>query len=154
MAVGVGDPAPDFTLPGTGGGSHTLSASRGHPVVLAFYPGDDTAVCTKQLDSYQADLSKFDEVDARVFGISPQSVESHNAFSCKRGYSFPLLADTEKEVAQAYGVLGPLGFYRRSVFVIDAEGIIRYAHRAMAGLTFKPSAELIEAVKAARPPFL
>lgn len=149
MAIGVGDAAPDFTLLGTGGASYTLKGLRGHPVVLAFYPGDDTAVCTKQLDSYQADLAKFEEVDARMFGISPQSVESHDGFACRRGYSFPLLADTDKAVGAAYGVLGPLGFYRRSVFVIDAEGIIRYVHRAVAGLTFRPSDELLAAVKAA-----
>jgi peroxiredoxin Q/BCP len=149
MSVGSGDTAPDFTLLGTGGASFTLSAYRGKPVVLAFYPGDETAVCTKQLDSYQRDLDGFNDVGAQMFGISPQSVESHDAFSCKRGYDFPLLADTDKAVGGAYGVLGPLGFYRRSVFVVDAHGIIRYAHRAMAGLTFKPSSELIAAVKAA-----
>ena len=149
MAVGVGDKAPDFTLPGTGGESFTLSACRGKPVVLAFYPGDNTPVCTKQLDSYQGDIGGFVEVGAQVFGISPQSVESHDEFSCKRGYGFPLLADTDKKVGETYGVVGPLGFYRRSVFVIDAEGVIRYVHRAMAGLTFKPSSELIAAVKAA-----
>lgn len=149
MPVGVGEVAPDFTLLGTGGVSHTLRELRGHPVVLAFYPGDDTAVCTKQLDSYQADLASFDAVDARVFGISPQSVVSHDGFACRRGYSFPLLSDTDKAVGATYGVLGPLGFYRRSVFVIDAAGVVRYVHRAIAGLSFKPSSELIAAVKAA-----
>lgn len=149
MAVGVGDEAPDFTLPGTGGGSITLSDLRGAPVVLAFYPGDNTPVCTKQLDSYQGDLVSFEAVGAKMIGISPQSVESHNEFSCKRGYGFPLLADEDKKVGEAYGVVGPIGFYRRCVFVIDSAGIIRYAHRAIAGLTFKSSAELIEAVKAA-----
>lgn len=149
MAVGIGDEAPDFTLLGTGGVSYTLSDMRGQPVVLAFYPGDDTPVCTKQLDSYQRDIGSFNDVGAQVFGLSPQSVESHDKFSCRRGYGFPLLADTEKEVAGLYGVLGPLGFYRRSVFVVDKEGIIRYVHRAVAGLSFKSSEELIEAVKAA-----
>jgi thioredoxin-dependent peroxiredoxin len=149
MAIGSGDVAPDFTLDGTGGKAYSLSEYRGQPVVLAFYPGDNTPVCTKQLDSYQGALADFEAVGAQVIGISPQSVESHKDFSCKRGYSFPLLADTEKKVAEAYGVLGPLGFYRRSVFVIDAEGVVRYVHRAIAGLTFKPSSELISAVKAA-----
>jgi peroxiredoxin Q/BCP len=149
MAIGVGDTAPDFTLLGTGGVSYSLRDLRGAPVVLAFYPGDNTPVCTKQLDSYQGDLAGFEEVGAKMFGISPQSVESHDEFSCKRGYKFPLLADTDKKVGEAYGVLGPLGFYRRSVFVIDAAGIIRYVHRAIAGLTFKASSELIAAVKAA-----
>ena len=149
MSVGVGDEAPDFTLLGTNGIEYTLRGLRGHPVVLAFYPGDDTAVCTKQLDSYQTDLAQFEAVDARVFGISPQSVESHNGFSCRQGYAFPLLADTEKTVGSSYGVLGPLGFYRRSVFVIDTAGVVAYVHRAIAGLTFKPSSDLIAAVKAA-----
>lgn len=149
MAVGVGDEAPDFTLPGTGGISYTLSEMRGAPVVLAFYPGDNTPVCTKQLDSYQGDLGNFEAVGAKMIGISPQSVASHDEFSCKRGYAFPLLADEDKKVGEAYGVVGPLGFYRRCVFVVDSQGIIRYAHRAIAGLTFKSSAELIEAVKAA-----
>ena|SRR5205085_4378909 len=149
MAIGVGDVAPDFTLAGTGDRSYSLSEFRGQPVVLAFYPGDNTPVCTKQLDSYQGDLATFEAVNAQMLGISPQSVESHNEFSCKRGYGFPLLADTDKKVAEDYGVLGPLGFYRRSVFVIDAAGVVRYVHRAIAGLTFKPSAELVAAVKAA-----
>ncbi|HVV37981.1 MAG TPA: peroxiredoxin [Acidimicrobiales bacterium] len=149
MAIGVGDTAPDFTLRGTGDVAYTLSELRGAPVVLAFYPGDNTPVCTKQLDSYQGDLASFDAVGAKVFGISPQSVESHDEFSCKRGYKFPLLADTDKKVGEAYGVLGPLGFYRRSVFVIDADGIVRYVHRAIAGMTFRSSNELIAAVKAA-----
>jgi peroxiredoxin Q/BCP len=149
MAVGTGDEAPDFTLTGTGGESFSLSSYRGTPVVLAFYPGDNTPVCTKQLDSYQGDIGAFAEVGAQVFGISPQSVESHDEFSCKRGYKFPLLADTDKKVGEAYGVLGPLGFYRRSVFVVDAAGTVRYVHRAIAGLTFRASSELIAAVKAA-----
>lgn len=149
MAPGIGDDAPDFTLLGTGGESFSLSSYVGKPVVIAFYPGDNTPVCTKQLDSYQGDLARFVEVGAQVFGISPQSVESHDEFSCKRGYGFPLLADIDKSVGGAYGVLGPLGFYRRCVFVVDTKGVIRYVHRAVAGLTFKPSSELIAAVKAA-----
>ena len=69
--------------------------------------------------------------------------------SGKHGFGFPLLADTDKTVASAYGTLGPLGFPRRSVFVIDGAGIIRYAHRAIAGLTFRPVHELVEAVRSA-----
>src|SRR5690349_8248010 len=111
MAIGTGDVAPEFTLEGTGERSYSLSDFRGQPVVLAFYPGDNTPVCTKQLDSYRVALADFEAVGAQVIGISPQSVESHADFSCKRGYSFPLLADTDKQVAEAYGVLGPLGFY-------------------------------------------
>ncbi|HET6775776.1 MAG TPA: peroxiredoxin [Acidimicrobiales bacterium] len=152
MTVGVGDPAPDFTLAGTDGTDeghrdYTLSASAGRPVVLVFYPGDNTPVCTRQLTTYTAEIDAFREVDAQVLAISPQSVESHDGFSANQGgFAFPLLADVDKEVARAYGVLGPVGFYRRSVFVIDAEGVIRHAHRAVAGLWFRPTDELVAAV--------
>jgi thioredoxin-dependent peroxiredoxin len=149
MGVGVGDPAPDFSLLGTGGETFELRTYRGAPVVLVFYPGDDTAVCTTQLRTYNDDLDTFAELGAQILGLSPQGVQSHDEFSCKLDLGFPLLADTEKEVGRAYGVLGPLGFYRRSVFVIDGEGVIRYAHRAVAGLTFRPTSELVEAIEAA-----
>ena len=147
--VGTGDAAPDFTLPGTGGRDYSLSELRGRPVVLVFYPGDNTPVCTLQLTSYSADLGQFEDLGALVVGISPQDVCSHEGFATKEGIAFPLLADTDKKVGELYGVLGPMGFYRRSVFVVDVHGVIRYAHRATAGLTFKRTPELIEAVRAA-----
>lgn len=152
-APSVGDAAPDFTLSGVENGEqrdYTLSEFRGRPVVLAFYPGDNTAVCTKQLNSYSDDIGAFGEVDAQVLALSPQSIDSHIGFAEKQeGFAFPLLADTEKTVAAAYGILGPLKFYRRSVFVIDAEGKVVYSHRAPVGLTFKPTSELVAAVRAA-----
>lgn len=150
MAAAIGDIAPDFTLPGTGGTSYSLSAFRGHPVVIVFYPGDDSPVCTKQLNSYNNELTAFEGVGAQVLAISAQDVQSHESFASKYGFKFPLLADTDKTVAAAYGTVGPLGFPRRSVFVVDAQGIIRYAHRAIAGLTFRPVDELVAAVEAAR----
>lgn len=143
MSVGVGDRAPDFTLPGTGDREYSLSEFLGRPIVLVFYPGDDTPVCTKQLNAYNDDLDQFEALDAQVVGISAQGVESKEAFSGKHGFEFPLLADTDKEVASAYGTLGPIGFPRRSIFIIDREGVIRYAHRAIAGLTFRPVEELL-----------
>ena len=149
MTISSGEPAPDFTLPGTGERDYTLSAERGHPVVLAFYPGDDTTVCTVQLNSYNDDLADFTELGATVWGISPQGVESHEQFAAKHGFRFPLLADEGKKVGEAYGILGPLGFYRRSVFVVDAEGVVRYAHRSLVGATFKKSPELVAAIRAA-----
>ena len=150
MAVGVGDPAPDFTLPSSGGGEVSLSSYRGRPVVLAFYPADDSPVCTTQLRSYDDDLAEFEGLDAAVLGISPQSVESHDRFAERHGLRFPLLADADKAVGEAYGVLGPVGFYRRSVFVVDGEGVVRYAHRAIAGLRYRPASELVAAVKQAK----
>jgi peroxiredoxin Q/BCP len=149
MTVPVGAQAPGFELPGTSGRTYRLADYRGRKVVLVFYPGDDTPVCTAQLKSYTDDISQFENLDAQVLAISPQGVESHERFTAKHGFSFPLLADTDKAVAEAYGILGPLGFYRRSVFVIDAEGIVRFAHRGLTGLAYQPSETLLDALRRA-----
>jgi peroxiredoxin Q/BCP len=146
----VGEVAPDFTLPGIQDGvegTWTLSDHRDGPVVVVFYPGDGTPVCTAQLVSYTDEIAAFAEVGATVLAMSPQSVESHRAFAADNGgFAFPLLADEDRTVGEAYGIIGPLGFYRRSVFVVDAQGTVVYVHRAVAGLTFKPTDELIAAV--------
>jgi peroxiredoxin Q/BCP len=150
MTIAIGDDAPDFTLPGTGGKDYHLADYRGRTVVLVFYPGDETPVCTKQLTTYSHDIESFRELGAQVLAISAQDVDSHERFSAKHGgFGFPLLADTDKAVAGRYGTLGPLGFPRRSVFVIDADGVVRYAHRAIAGLIFRPTDELVRAIEAA-----
>lgn len=145
----VGTAAPDFTLPGVlvldgnaTRGDYTLSEQRGKPLVLAFYPGDDTSVCTRQLCSYTADLSSFNDLGATVWGISPQDVDSHERFARKHSITLPLLADVGLTVARQYGItLGGAGL-RRSAFVIDAEGIVRWKHVTLIGLTF-PSTETI-----------
>ena len=144
MSLSVGERAPSFTLAATGGTEVSLGDFSGRPVVLVFYPGDDTPVCTKQLNSYNDEIDQFRHLDAKVLGISAQSVASHDKFSGKYGFAFPLLADADKAVAALYGTLGPLGFPRRSVFIVDAGGIVRYAHRAIAGLTYRPVSELVE----------
>lgn len=150
MSLGIGDRAPEFTLPATGGGQVSLSEYQGRPVVLVFYPGDDTPVCTKQLNSYNDGLDQFEALDAQVLGISAQSIDSHDKFSGKHGFKFPLLADTDKKVAALYGTLGPIGFPRRSVFVVDSGGVVRYAHRAIAGLTYRPVDELVDVLRGLR----
>lgn len=147
MTLSVGEQAPDFTLPGTGDRTYSLSEFAGRPVVLVFYPGDDTPVCTKQLNSYNDEFAQFEALDAQVLGISAQGISSHEKFSDKHGFKFPLLADVDKEVAGLYGILGPIGFPRRSVFVIDGVGVVRYAHRAIAGLTYRPVSELVEVLQ-------
>lgn len=147
MSIGIGDQAPDFTLPGTGDREYSLSEFAGRPIVLVFYPGDDSPVCTKQLNSYNDDLDQFEALDAQIIGISAQSVESKENFAGKHGFEFPLLADVDKKVATLYGTLGPIGFPRRSIFIIDRDGVIRYVHKAMAGLTFRPVDELVGEVE-------
>ena len=135
-----GDPVPDFTLPAwTPGGRTdlTLSAQRGAPVVLAFYPGDDTPVCTKQLCSYQDDLTVLTDLGARLWGISAQDLDSHERFAAKRGLQFPLLADTDKAVHRLYGVAGRLGLARRSVFVVGPDGELAWSHVSTLGLTYQ-----------------
>jgi peroxiredoxin Q/BCP len=145
--VDVGDAAPDFELPGTGGKTYKLSDYRGRKLVLAFYPGDFTAVCTKQFCSYRDQGEKLDRIGADVLGISPQSVESHERFTQEKSLNVPLLADEDKAVAKAYGVLaGPM--VRRAVFVIDEEGIIRHRKVTLVGLSFESVDDLAQAVAA------
>src|SRR4051794_26049747 len=112
VSIRRGDVAPDFTLPGIspeGRGEFGLSARRGRPVVLVFYPGDNTPVCTEQLTTYTEEIHRFADVGAEVLAISPQSVDSHAEFSCSNGgFAFPLLADETREVGETYGIIGPL----------------------------------------------
>ena len=146
MSIKVGDIAPAFSLPGTGGRNYSLSEFAGKPLVIAFYPGDDTPVCTKQLNSYNEGFEEFENLDAAVVGISAQDVSSHEAFAAKHGFRFPLLSDVDKTVAAAYGTLGPLGFPRRSVFVVGADGRLTYVHRALAGVTYRSVQEITAAI--------
>jgi peroxiredoxin Q/BCP len=143
--LNVGDPAPDFELPGTGDRTYRLADYRGRKLVLAFYPGDFTAVCTKQFCSYRDNSDKLDELGADVLGISPQSVDSHERFTEEKRLNVPLLADEDKSVARAYGVLaGPM--VRRAIFVIDEEGIVRHRKVTLAGLTYESVDDLERAV--------
>jgi peroxiredoxin Q/BCP len=151
----LGAPAPDFTLPAIVlSGSDvehrdfTLSAHRGKPIVLAFYPGDDTPVCTKQMCAYSNELEKFTGVGAEVWGISPQGVESHEKFAQRHGLHMPLLADPEKTVIRDYGIALPGLGLKRSIFLVDAEGVLRWKHVARLGLSFQPVATLTEQISA------
>jgi peroxiredoxin Q/BCP len=145
--VDVGDAAPDFELPGTGGKTYKLSDYRGRKLVLAFYPGDFTAVCTKQFCSYRDQGDRLDKLGADVLGISPQSVDSHERFTQEKSLNVPLLADEDKSVAKAYGVLaGPM--VRRAIFVIDEKGIVRHRKVTLVGLSFESVDDLEQAVSA------
>ena len=105
--IGIGDRAPEFELEGTGGERLQARDLRGEWVVLAFYPGDFTPVCTRQFCSYRDAADRLDELDAVVLGISPQSVDSHERFTAEHGLTVPLLADPDHATAQAYGIVGP-----------------------------------------------
>jgi peroxiredoxin Q/BCP len=145
--VDVGDAAPDFTLPGTEGKDYSLSDYRGRKLILAFYPGDFTTTCTKQFCSYRDEGERLDQLGAAVLGISPQSVDSHERFVKEKSLNVPLLADEDKAVARAYGVLaGPL--VRRAIFIVDEEGVIRHRKVAIVGLSFESVDDLEQALAA------
>ena len=144
--VKVGDRAPEFELPGTAGRLYRLTDFRDTGVILAFYPGDFTPVCTRQFCSYRDDGDELERLGVPLLGISPQSVESHERFARENSLTVPLLADPDRSVAEAYGVLARGGFVRRSVFVVDREGIVRYRHVALLGLQFQRVADIERAV--------
>src|SRR5436190_4994784 len=102
--VGVGDRAPSFELAGTGGGTHWLADYAGRWVILAFYPGDFTPVCTRQFCAYRDAADRLDELDAVVLGLSPQTIESHERFTSEHGLTVTLLVDPNREAIRAYGV--------------------------------------------------
>jgi peroxiredoxin len=127
----VGMKAPDFALPDADGKMVRLSDYRGQPVVLVFYPLDWSPGCSRQLDLYQADLAEFERRGAAILGISVDSIYSHGAWAAVRGLTFPLLADFHPKgsVAQAYRVYREKdGFSERALYVVDADGVIRYSH--------------------------
>jgi peroxiredoxin Q/BCP len=148
--VDVGDPAPDFTLPGTDRRTYRLADYRGRWVVLAFYPGDFTPVCTRQFCSYRDGDDRLDDLGVDVLGISPQTVDSHERFRRKHDLTVPLLADAGRSVIRGYGVLAPGGLVRRSIFIVDPEGTVRYRHVALLGLHYKDVEALSEALVSLR----
>jgi peroxiredoxin Q/BCP len=127
----VSQPAPDFTLPATGGADVTLSALKGHPVVLFFYPRDDTPGCTKESIGFSESRAAFEAAGARVFGISKDSLASHEKFAAKRDLQIPLLSDENGTACEDYGVWKEKNMYgktymgiERSTFLIAADGTI------------------------------
>jgi peroxiredoxin Q/BCP len=145
-----GDAAPDFMLKDGDGLDWKLSGHRDKIVVLLFYPGDNTPVCTKQLCSVRDNWDQYVESGAEVVGISTDSAESHGSFSEKYNLPLRLLADVGREISAAYDVKSWLpGRSARAVFVIDKNGIIR--HRQVQSLSiFRPKDEdILAAIKKA-----
>ncbi|MBI2582774.1 thioredoxin-dependent thiol peroxidase [Candidatus Azambacteria bacterium] len=131
MNLKVGQVAPNFTLPDQTGKKHTLADSKGHWLLLYFYPKDDTPGCTKEACGVRDNFSAFKKLKAQVFGVSVDSVKSHEKFVKKYRLPFPLLADEEKKVVKLYGVWGKKKFMgreyegtHRTSFLIDPKGKI------------------------------
>ncbi|AEM85947.1 peroxiredoxin [Streptomyces violaceusniger] len=148
-SIDTGNLAPEFVL--SGGvlkgdeftrGTYTFIAAREHPLVLAFYPQDNSGVCTKQLCSYSSGLEQFTDLGAEVWGISPQDVDSHEEFARKNDLRLPLLSDPDREVARLFGIAAPGVGLRRSVFLIVPGGRIAWKHTALVGLTYQPLEKL------------
>ena len=139
----VGDQAPDFELEGTEG-AFRLSEHRGRRVVLLFYPGDFTPVCTRQFCSYAERAEDVAGLDAVVVGISAQDVDSHHKFRDAHGIPMPLLADADKRVAREYGVTAPLLGTRRGVVVIDEDGRVAHRDVAAVGLSYQSVDDLAD----------
>ncbi len=137
MPVEAGQPAPDFTLPSSAGGELTLSSFRGRNiVVLYFYPKDNTSGCTREACAFRDARDELAQLGAVVIGVSPDSLKSHDKFIRNHNLNFPLLADEEKQVCEAYGVWVQKSMYgrkymgvERSTFIIDREGRIARAWR-------------------------
>lgn len=129
--LGQGDVAPEFELPRDGGGSISLAALRGKPIVLFFYPKDDTKACTEEAISFSALAKEFQEAGIALVGISPDSAKSHDRFTQKHGLTVALGADEDKAAANAYGVWVEKSMYgrkymgvERTTFLIDRQGVI------------------------------
>jgi peroxiredoxin Q/BCP len=147
MALSVGDQAPDFELDGTEG-RFRLSDHRGERVVLLFYPGDFTPVCTKQFCSYAERAEDMSALGATVVGISAQDLDSHMKFVNENGIPVPLLADPDKKVAKAYGASAPVVGTRRAVIIVGEDGNVAYKHVHTLGLDFQTVDEIQEALEA------
>lgn len=144
MPLKVGDPAPEFELEDHTGARFRLADHTGGWLLLVFYPGDNTPVCTRQLCDYRDGVETFQGLDAAVVGISADDPESHRRFREKHGLPFPLLSDPDLVAARRYGCKGMMGM-KRGVFLLDEERVIRYAHVEAVAL-FRRSREELEAV--------
>jgi len=125
--LSAGEPAPDFTLPSTDGELHLADRLARGPVLLVFYPGDDTPVCTKQLCDYRDNLSVFAGLGIEVVGVNPQGLDSHERFASRHGLPFPLVSDASKEVCRSYGALGLLGTAKRAVVLVGRDGRVLWS---------------------------
>jgi peroxiredoxin Q/BCP len=142
----VNDKAPQFVLEDDQGQPFSLSEQAGQKVLLVFYPGDNTPVCTRQLCDYRDGIESFGGLGVKVVGISNDSAESHRKFRAKHNLPFTLLTDADLQVAALYDSKGVLGM-KRSVFLVDEQGVIRYLHVESVALFRRKREELLEAIR-------
>lgn len=142
--VEVGEEAPDFSLVDQNGKEIKLSDFRGKNVLLAFYPFDFSPVCTVEFGCFEEDLSKLNELNAQVLGISVDSKYCHKEFAQKLRLKFPLLSDFNREVCKLYDTLRKEGFSERAYFIIDKQGIVRFKYLMPTPKDRLENTELIE----------
>lgn len=145
-----GQPAPDFTLPSTAGEITLSQRCKDRSVLLVFYPGDDTPVCTKQLCDYRDHLGVFEDLGVDVLGINPQSLDSHRKFAEKHGLTFPLLADADKSVCRSYGALNLMGMAKRALVLVGPDQRVRYS-RVDLPIFHRSASELEEVIEGLAP---
>ena len=131
MPADLGSKAPDFTLTNQDREPVTLSAQRGRPVVLAFFPAAFSSVCSKELCTFRDRMARLNQANAQVFGISVDTFFTLKAFQADQKLTFPLLSDFNKQVLRDYGVfnedmIGLKGIAKRAVFVLDRDGVVRH----------------------------
>jgi len=146
MTIRAGDTAPDFSLPDHDDREFTLSEQAGKRLLLVFYPGDNTPVCTRQLCEYRDGIEQFSDLDVEVVGISADSTRSHKRFREKHDLPFTLLSDPDLDVAEQYDCKGLLGM-KRGVFLVDEGGTVRYAHVESVSVFRRRREELIEVIR-------
>ena len=134
----VDQPAPDFELPATGGTNFRLSGARGKPLVLYFYPKDNTPGCTTEGQHFRDLHPEFQKLGCAIYGISRDSIKSHESFKAKMGFPFELLSDTEEKASKLYDVIKMKNMYgkkvrgiERSTFAIDGKGLVRREWRGV-----------------------
>lgn len=142
----VNDKAPDFSLQSDSGEDYRLSDHAGKRLLLVFYPGDNTPVCTRQLCEYRDGIESFAGLGVSVVGISSDDLESHRAFRDKHDLPFVLLSDPDLKVAKLYGCKGTFGM-KRAVFLVDEKGTVRYAHVETLALFRRRAEELLDAIR-------
>ncbi len=147
--IAVGTQAPEFSLPDESGQMRSLSEFRGKKVVLIFYPGDNTPVCTTQLCNYRDNYDAFKERGIELLGISTDGVKSHEQFAGKYAFPFPLLSDADKTVHKLYDTLGFLGLPNRAYVMIDEQGKVVVSFAETLPVFFRTPDELFSKADAA-----